>query len=55
MLEHRHCGTRTTAILTCDVCGEPLDARSVRAVAGPGATDESPLHTDQGGQRLTRG
>lgn len=37
LLEHRDHGHRTTARLTCDVCGEELDARSVRAVPGPGA------------------
>lgn len=36
LLEHRDRGHRTTALLTCDVCGEPLDARSVRTVDGPG-------------------
>lgn len=41
ILEHRHpdhCDTvhRATAITVCDVCGEQLDARSVRAVPGPG-------------------
>ena len=41
LLEHRDHGHTTTAKLTCDVCGEQLDARSVRAVNGPGAeTDE---------------
>jgi DNA-binding HxlR family transcriptional regulator len=39
LLEHRDHGHQTTAQLTCDVCGEPLDARAVRAVPGPGATD----------------
>jgi DNA-binding HxlR family transcriptional regulator len=42
LLEHRDRGHTTTAQLTCDVCGEPLDARSVRAVDGPGAMDRSP-------------
>jgi len=37
LLEHKACGHRTTAIPTCDHCGEALDARGVRAVAGPGA------------------
>lgn len=35
LLEHRDRGHTTTARMTCDVCGEPLDARSVRAVPGP--------------------
>ena len=38
LLEHRDRGHATTARMTCDVCGEPLDARSVRAIAGPGKT-----------------
>src|SRR5688500_10078304 len=40
LLEHRDCGHNTTAQMTCDVCGEVLDARSVRAVRGPGATEQ---------------
>jgi hypothetical protein len=40
LLEHRGHGHTTTARMTCDVCGEPLDARSVRAIPGPG---ENPL------------
>lgn len=43
LLEHRSCGSPTTAQLTCDRCGEPLDARSVRAVRGPGANDDAVL------------
>jgi DNA-binding HxlR family transcriptional regulator len=39
LLEHRDHGHATTAQLTCDVCGEVLDARSVRAIPGPGAAD----------------
>jgi DNA-binding HxlR family transcriptional regulator len=37
LLEHRDKGHTTTARMVCDVCGDELDARSVRAVAGPGA------------------
>ena len=37
LLEHRSCGQATTAQMTCSSCGEELDARSVRAVPGPGA------------------
>jgi DNA-binding HxlR family transcriptional regulator len=40
LIEHRECGEVTTAQTVCGVCGGPLDARSVRAVAGPGATGE---------------
>lgn len=36
LLEHKGHGHLTTAVMTCDVCGEVLDARSVRAVPGPG-------------------
>ena len=42
LLEHRDRGHRTTVQMTCDECGEILDARSVRAVPGPGATDALP-------------
>ena len=40
LLEHRGHGHLTTARMTCDVCGEELDARSVRAVPGPGNDSE---------------
>lgn len=46
LIEHRTCGSVTNAQMTCDNCGETLDARSVRALPGPGAanhgTDTSP-------------
>ena len=38
-LVHNTCGERTTAILTCDHCGEELRGRDVRAVPGPGLED----------------
>jgi len=37
LLEHKACGNVTRSRLVCDCCGEQLDARSVRAIAGPGA------------------
>lgn len=37
VLEHKACGHLTTPVLTCEHCGEPVDARGVRAHAGPGA------------------
>ena len=37
VLEHRSCGHETIALMTCDVCGEHLDAQAVRAKPGPGA------------------
>ena len=43
VLEHKTCGHRTTAVLTCDHCGESLDARAVKALAGPGASDDFQL------------
>jgi DNA-binding HxlR family transcriptional regulator len=43
LLEHRDHGHFTTVKMICDVCGDELDARSVRAAPGPGATDASPL------------
>jgi DNA-binding HxlR family transcriptional regulator len=36
-IEHRACGHQTNVVATCSSCGEPLDARSVRARPGPGA------------------
>ena len=48
VLEHRGHDHLTTVQTTCDVCGEVLDARSVRAVAGPGATVGSPLPAPTG-------
>jgi DNA-binding HxlR family transcriptional regulator len=41
LLEHRSCGCTTTAQMTCNTCGEPLDARSVRAIARLGAADDA--------------
>lgn len=39
LLQHKECGHQSKAVLTCDVCGEPLDPRSVRVIPGPGAAD----------------
>jgi hypothetical protein len=41
LLEHRSCGSTTTAQMTCNTCGETLDARSVRAIPGPGAENDA--------------
>ena len=55
LLEHRGHGHHTTAQLTCDVCGEQLDARSVRAVDGPGAkTDSKPSSRDASERKQPR-
>ncbi|HEU5085305.1 MAG TPA: helix-turn-helix domain-containing protein [Acidimicrobiales bacterium] len=43
LLEHRSCGHVMHVQPTCDHCGEVVDARSVRAVAGPGAPPDSGL------------
>ena len=40
VIEHRGCGCTTTAVMTCSSCGDPLDARSVRAMTGPGAATD---------------
>jgi DNA-binding HxlR family transcriptional regulator len=42
---HTVCGARTTAVLTCDHCGEQLQRRDVRVVAGPGLDDHGVLPT----------
>ncbi len=36
-IEHQACGNVTTVVPTCSSCGEPVDARSVRARPGPGS------------------
>jgi hypothetical protein len=38
-LVHKKCGTVSQPVMTCSACGEPLSARDVRAVAGPGDLD----------------
>ena len=42
---HKDCGELTTAVLTCDHCGETLRGRDVRVVAGPGLADPSEIPT----------
>ena len=36
-IRHTACGHVVSAVAACSHCGEPLDARSVTAVPGPGA------------------
>ena len=38
-IRHAACGHIVTAVPTCSQCGEPLDARSVTALPGPGAAE----------------
>ena len=40
-LVHRSCEHVTRTAVVCDHCREPLDARAVRAVPGPGARDDA--------------
>jgi DNA-binding HxlR family transcriptional regulator len=42
-LVHRACGHRTHAVTTCATCGEPMGTSDVQAVAGPGASPDSPV------------
>jgi len=42
-LLHKACGHISEAVPTCSECGEPLEARAMRAVAGPGHRGETPL------------
>lgn len=42
-LVHTSCGEHTTAVLTCDHCGEELRRGEVRPVAGPGLDDAAML------------
>ena len=41
VIEHRACGHITTAEMRCDHCGEQLDAKTVRALPGPGARQKA--------------
>lgn len=36
---HNRCGKVSQAVLTCSACGEPLSARDVHVVRGPGDLD----------------
>jgi DNA-binding HxlR family transcriptional regulator len=36
---HKACGHVSDAVMVCSACGDPLDARAVRAVPGPGAVE----------------
>ncbi|MGA2929379.1 MAG: helix-turn-helix domain-containing protein [Solirubrobacteraceae bacterium] len=38
-LIHVGCGETSTAVLTWSACGEPIGARDVKAIPGPGAVD----------------
>jgi DNA-binding HxlR family transcriptional regulator len=40
-LVHRSCEHVTRTAVVCDHCREPLDARAVRVVPGPGARDDA--------------
>jgi DNA-binding HxlR family transcriptional regulator len=40
-LEHKARGHRAVLRHVCDECGEPLDARAVRAVPGPGTESQT--------------
>jgi DNA-binding HxlR family transcriptional regulator len=40
-LEHLACGKETEPRFVCSECGEPIDARAVRAKIGPGALRKS--------------
>jgi DNA-binding HxlR family transcriptional regulator len=38
-LIHKDCGAISEARITCSTCGEPIGARDVRAIPGPGAVE----------------
>jgi DNA-binding HxlR family transcriptional regulator len=44
LLEHRGCGGVVDGHRICSACGQRLQVRDVRAVPGPGANAEHPLH-----------
>jgi DNA-binding HxlR family transcriptional regulator len=41
---HKGCGHVADAVPVCSVCGEQLDARAVRVLAGPGVRPDNPLY-----------
>src|SRR4051794_5514669 len=44
-LQHKGCGEIMHLALTCSVCGEAVDSRSVRARSGPGARPDDLVRT----------
>ena len=40
-LVHRSCGETMHPVLVCEHCAEPVQARDVKAIPGPGSTDDS--------------
>ncbi len=47
-LVHERCGAISQARMTCSACGEPIGARDVRAVPGPGAVAPLPSTASAG-------
>ena len=43
LLRHKECGGEVDGHRICTACGTSLEARDVRAVAGPGAAPDHPL------------
>jgi DNA-binding HxlR family transcriptional regulator len=41
VVEHAGCGRVSRAVLVCEHCGEELTTRNLRAIPGPGATEET--------------
>jgi DNA-binding HxlR family transcriptional regulator len=39
LVTHKGCGRVTRAVMVCSECGEPLEARDVAAVTGPGSVE----------------
>jgi DNA-binding HxlR family transcriptional regulator len=52
---HAACGHIVTAVPTCSHCGEPLEARSVTAIPGPGASAGDFDRTRLGGNAVQPG
>jgi DNA-binding HxlR family transcriptional regulator len=42
-LLHKTCGHRVHSVPTCSDCGEALELRDIRIVAGPGADPDAPI------------
>jgi DNA-binding HxlR family transcriptional regulator len=54
VLEHRDCGGAVDDHRTCTACGERLEVRDVRALPGPGARGDHPLHRRRQRERSAR-
>ncbi len=51
LVEHENCGGQIDEHLMCERCGEPVSARTAKAVPGPGASPRHPLLRQRSGKQ----